>query len=181
MNIISPKTMWSLIILIGISSFFLFDHEYLYIPHIVSKIIFVVCAVYWFSVVCLSFFVHREAYKNSYATSGVVTSGIYKKMKHPMYVGDICLFVGLSILFPMVWVWITTLLGIIIFIWFMNIENAVLEERFGNQATQNQDGDVKNTKERIKKTKPKITRLKKEKEVEKKISKPRTIKTKKKE
>ena len=153
MNIISPKTMWFIILLVAICSFFLFDHEYLFIPHIVSKLVFIVCTIYWFTVVCLAFFVNREAYKNSYATSGVVTKGIYKKMRHPMYVGDVFLFIGLSFLFPMFWVWITAGISIIVFVWFMHIENGVIEERFGSPKKDNIEEGEKNIKKTARKTK----------------------------
>jgi protein-S-isoprenylcysteine O-methyltransferase Ste14 len=137
MNIISPKTMWSLIVLVAICSFSLFDHEYLYIPHIISKTIFIVCALLWLTLICSAFFVHREAYKNSYATSGVMTKGIYKKMKHPMYVGDIALFIGIAFLFPITWVFVAVCFGVLIFLWFMKIEDGVLRERFGAPSDSN--------------------------------------------
>lgn len=123
--------MWFLIVLVAISSFLVFDHEYLYMPHILSRIIFFVCVVYWFFLVCSAFFVNREAYKNAYATSELITQGIYKKMRHPMYIGDIVLFLGFALLFPMTWIWVTVAASICIFIWFMFIEDAVLYERFG--------------------------------------------------
>lgn len=131
MNIISPKTIWLLILLVAISSFLFFDHEYLYTPYIISRILFIIFVFYWFFLNCSAFFVHHEAYKNSYATSGLVTHGIYKRMRHPMYVGDIVLFLGLAVFFPMMWVWVTVTVSISIFFWFMSIENAVLRERFG--------------------------------------------------
>jgi len=48
-----------------------------------------------------------------------------------MYVGDIIFFIGIAFLFPMMWVLVTLFVGILIFVWFMNIEEGVLEERFG--------------------------------------------------
>jgi hypothetical protein len=121
--------------------------------------------------VCSAFFVHREAYKNSYATSGVVTKGIYKKIKHPMYVGDIMLFIGSAFLFPITWVLITVCFGILIFLWFMKIENGVLEERFGVSSNSNERQDVEEKKSTIEK------RKKEEGVSIKKERKPRTHKT----
>ncbi|TSC52418.1 MAG: Isoprenylcysteine carboxyl methyltransferase [Parcubacteria group bacterium LiPW_41] len=172
MNIISPKTMWSLIILIGVSSFFIFDHEYLYIPDVFSKFVFIICVLSWLTLICSAFFVHREAYKNSYATSRVVNEGIYRKMKHPMYVADILLFIGIAFLFPMMWILVTSVCAIFIFIWFMNIENQVLEERFGSSLSLG--NEIVSEEKKTIKTK-KIVK-KKATERKQRISKPQTKK-----
>lgn len=175
MNIISPKTMWFIILLVAICSFFLFDNEYLYVPHIISKTIFIISFLFWLTLICSAFFVHREAYKNSYSTSELVTKGIYKKMRHPMYVGDIVLFIGIASLFPMMWVLVTTFFAILIFVWFMKIEDEVLLERFGASADVSKE-DTKNIEKANKQIvlkkkelvlKMKKTRVKKEsKEIE---------------
>lgn len=167
MNIISPKTMWFLIFLVAVCSFFLFDHEYLYVPHIVSKTIFVISVLFWLTLICSAFFVHREAYKNSYATSGVITAGIYKKMRHPMYIGDVVLFVGIALLFPMMWVLVTAFCAILVFVWFMKIENGVLLERFGVRAVadlkeETKDIEKKERKSKVSKKKETATKIRKE-------------------
>jgi|GEM_PF-2294657 len=178
MNIVSPKTMWSLIILVSVSSFFIFDHEYLYVPDVFSKFVFIVCVLFWLTLICSAFFVHHEAYKNSYATSRVVTEGIYRKMKHPMYVGDIVLFIGISFLFPMMWVFVVAFFGILIFLWFMKIENNVLEERFGSSLGVYRESKTK--KVEVVSQKQKMTKKKKvvyEEGVTKKERKPRVSKS----
>jgi len=168
MNIISPKTMWFLILLVAITSSFLFDHEYLYVPSAFSKFVFIICSLLWLTLICSAFFVHREAYKNSYATSRVVTEGIYGKMRHPMYVGDIALFVGLAFLFPMMWVFVTAMCAILIFIWFMNIEDQVIKERFGIPIISKQGKETEPIEQKQKTIKVKKKEVNKELKKEKK-------------
>ena len=179
MNIISPKTMWLLILLVAICSFSFFDYSYLYVPHVISKIVFIVCALVWLTLICSAFFVHREAYKNSYATSGIITTGIYKKIDHPMYMGDIILFIGIAFLFPIPWVLVTLFFGILIFVWFMNIEEGVLRERFGISPRVNKEQETKKTNLIEKKSRTTRKTVGDKKTIVKKPMKSRASKTKK--
>jgi len=47
----------------------------------------------------LSHAVHREAHRRSREISGIVTRGIYSKIRHPGYLGLILMYIGIPLIF----------------------------------------------------------------------------------
>ncbi|CAB5091563.1 hypothetical protein D3OALGA1CA_5497 [Olavius algarvensis associated proteobacterium Delta 3] len=77
-------------------------------------------------------------------TSGVkdrfVISGPYAFTRNPQYLGDIILFVGLSIVANSLYLWVTHLLLIIVFTVAPFAEELWLEEHYGNAYVQYKQG-----------------------------------------
>tara|TARA_Y100000310_G_scaffold78602_1_gene75258 strand:+ start:1279 stop:1794 length:516 start_codon:yes stop_codon:yes gene_type:complete len=61
----------------------------------------------------------------------VTSTGIYSKVRHPMYLGIILLFIGISLITSSILVSIYSLVGIILIIWQAFYEEKYLEKRFG--------------------------------------------------
>tara|TARA_Y100000310_G_scaffold319407_1_gene374636 strand:- start:2395 stop:2910 length:516 start_codon:yes stop_codon:yes gene_type:complete len=60
----------------------------------------------------------------------VTNTGIYSKVRHPMYLGIILLFIGISLITSSILVFVYSLIGIILIVWQAFYEEKYLEKRF---------------------------------------------------
>ena len=60
----------------------------------------------------------------------ITSTGIYSRVRHPMYLGIILLFIGISLIIYSLLVSIYSLIGIILIIWQAFYEEKYLEKRF---------------------------------------------------
>lgn len=76
--------------------------------------------------------IHTLGTKNtSGIKDGFILAGPYRFTRNPQYVGDMVLFVGLSIISNSLYLWITHLLLILVFVVTPLAEEIWLEERYG--------------------------------------------------
>ena len=61
---------------------------------------------------------------------GLVTRGIYAHIRHPLYLGNLCLFIGCPLLLAARWTWLATLLGLIGLLVRIPIEERLLRELY---------------------------------------------------
>jgi protein-S-isoprenylcysteine O-methyltransferase Ste14 len=73
---------------------------------------------------------------NSFAVNAqakeLVTKGLYTKIRHPMYVFQILLFLGLAMVTRDVIAYGFCAFALVFVVWRVRIENRVLEEKFGD-------------------------------------------------
>lgn len=66
--------------------------------------------------------------------SGLVTTGLYATIRHPLYLANLCLFVACPTFLGIVWAWVITLLGFVGVVWRVQEEERFLREAFEGYA-----------------------------------------------
>ncbi|MBN1248803.1 MAG: isoprenylcysteine carboxylmethyltransferase family protein [Anaerolineae bacterium] len=67
-------------------------------------------------------------------SAGLVTTGLYAKIRHPLYLANVCLFVACPTFLGVVWAWGLTALGIAGVVWRIQAEERFLRESFEGYA-----------------------------------------------
>ena len=77
--------------------------------------------------------IHRKAAFSVASIDKIVKSGVYSKVRHPIYSADIILAIGVFFIFPTLNVLISIIwLAVILIIW-MNLEEKALILKFGKE------------------------------------------------
>jgi protein-S-isoprenylcysteine O-methyltransferase Ste14 len=77
--------------------------------------------------------VHKQAHEQSEQIEGLVTTGVFSKIRHPMYLGLILMCLGLAIAWGVVWMLIPSLLSSALRVFTAMKEEEFLLQRFGHQ------------------------------------------------
>ena len=77
--------------------------------------------------------VHKQAHKKSQQIEGLVTTGVFSKMRHPMYLSLILMYLGLAIAWGVVWMLLPSLLFSALTVLTTIKEEEFLLRRFGHQ------------------------------------------------
>jgi protein-S-isoprenylcysteine O-methyltransferase Ste14 len=76
---------------------------------------------------------HKQAHKQSQQIEGLVTTGVFSKMRHPMYLSLILMYLGLAIAWGIVWMLLPSLLFSTLTVLTTIKEEEFLLRRFGHQ------------------------------------------------
>ena len=77
--------------------------------------------------------VHKQAHEQSQQIEGLVTTGVFSKMRHPMYSSLILMYLGLAIAWGVVWMLLPALLFSVLTVLTTIKEEEFLLRRFGHQ------------------------------------------------
>ena len=77
--------------------------------------------------------VHQQAHEQSQHIEGLVTTGVFSKIRHPMYSSLILMYLGLAIAWGVVWMLLPFLLFSALTVLTTIKEEEFLLERFGHQ------------------------------------------------
>jgi len=77
--------------------------------------------------------VHKQAHEQSQQIEGLVTTGVFSKMRHPMYLSLILMYLGLAIAWGVVWMLVPSLLFSALTVLTTIKEEEVLLGKFGHQ------------------------------------------------
>ena len=77
--------------------------------------------------------VHKQAHEHSGQIEGLVTTGVFSKMRHPMYVSLIIMYLGLAIAWGVVWMLLASILFSASAVLIAIREEEFLLRRFGRQ------------------------------------------------
>ena len=77
--------------------------------------------------------VHKQAHEQSQQIEGLVTTGVFSKMRHPMYLSLILMYLGLAIAWGVVWMLLPSLLFSALTVLTTIKEEEFLLRRFGHQ------------------------------------------------
>jgi protein-S-isoprenylcysteine O-methyltransferase Ste14 len=76
---------------------------------------------------------HKQAHEQSQQIEGLVTTGVFSKMRHPMYASLILMYLGLAIAWGIVWMLLPSLLFSTLTVLTTIKEEEFLLRRFGHQ------------------------------------------------
>jgi protein-S-isoprenylcysteine O-methyltransferase Ste14 len=76
---------------------------------------------------------HKQAHEQSHQIEGLVTTGVFSKMRHPMYASLILMYLGLAIAWGIVWMLLPSLLFSTLTVLTTIKEEEFLLRRFGHQ------------------------------------------------
>lgn len=130
---VSPIFMW-LIVIIGIMiSFNIFKKIKIIEVIFLSYIVFILTLIYWIYSLISAFAVHKKAPQSVKKINKLAKEGIYKKIRHPMYSGDIVLAFGIFLIFPDLRFFVSFLwLSLVLIIW-AKLEEKALIDKFGKE------------------------------------------------
>ena len=77
--------------------------------------------------------VHKQAHEQSQQIEGLVTTGVFSKMRHPMYLSLILMYLGLAIAWGVVWMLLPSLLFSALTVLTTIKEEEVLLRKFSHQ------------------------------------------------
>lgn len=132
-KLINPILMW-LIVIGGVILVFKFIESSFIIPRNMFTLFLIFPAIlYWIYFFGGAILVHRKAPLSVEKIDKLVTSGVYGKVRHPIYSADIVLGWGIFFFYPstnffLAVVWLT----LILFLW-MKMEEKGLIEKFGDE------------------------------------------------
>ena len=77
--------------------------------------------------------VHKQAHEQSQQIEGLVTTGVFSIMRHPMYLSLIVMYLGLAIAWGVMWMLLPSLLFSVLTVLTTIKEEEVLLKKFGHQ------------------------------------------------
>ena len=132
-KLVSPVLMW-LIVIIGIYISFQFLSEAEIFPrNALTSSLMIPAGIYWLYFFVGALRVHRKAAFSAEKIDKIVTEGVYKIVRHPIYSGDIVLAWGIFFYWPYLKVLLSAIwLTLVLFFW-MKLEEKALEEKLGSE------------------------------------------------
>lgn len=122
--------MWAIVAAGIIFSFQIFPSKDLFMPNIFTSYLIIPAILYWLYFFIGAMLVHRKAPRSVYSIDKIIREGVYQRVRHPIYSGDIVLVWGIFSHWPshralssVIW------LTIILFFW-MRLEEKALTEKF---------------------------------------------------
>jgi protein-S-isoprenylcysteine O-methyltransferase Ste14 len=76
---------------------------------------------------------HKQAHEQSQHVEGLVTTGVFSKMRHPLYLGLILMYLGVALSWGIVWMLIPSLLFSALTVVTALKEEEFLLQKFGRQ------------------------------------------------
>ena len=129
---IHPFLMWAIIIAGIVAAFDDFHQTLLYQPSFLLYLLSGLCFIYWMYFFIRGISVNTEASFPASHISRLITSGVYEKVRHPLYSADIVLAWGIFIIYPLSAVCASaTWLTIVMVLW-AYLEEQSLKKSFGS-------------------------------------------------
>ena len=77
--------------------------------------------------------IHKQAHEHSQQISAIVQSGIFLKIRHPMYLSLILMYLGLALAWGVVWMLVPAVLFSLLTVFIAIAEEAFMVQKFGRQ------------------------------------------------
>ena len=123
--------MWAIVVTGVALSFQIFTSEDILTANIFTSYLIIPAILYWLYFFIGAMLVHRKAPRSVHSIDKIIREGVYQRVRHPIYSGDIVLVWGIFSHWPshralssVIW------LTIILFFW-MRLEEKALTEKFG--------------------------------------------------
>jgi len=130
--------MWLIVSIGVILSLFFFDKQRLFASNILGFAIFFSAIFYWLYIFISAWQVHHQAIRNTAEIDKIISIGIYGRVRHPMYSGDIVLAWGFFLAFPYLSVLIGVLWLTAVLLFWASLEEKAMTKKFGEEYTKYQ-------------------------------------------
>lgn len=132
----SPVTMWVIVIIGIVLSFTLVPNREFFHRNPFTIGLFTVAVVNWIYLFFGAILINKTAPRSVAEVNQLVTTGIYAKVRHPIYSADIILAWGLFLIFPTLKVLLSVVWLTFVMIFWMKIEESGLTHKFGDEYTR---------------------------------------------
>ncbi len=129
----APYTMWLIIILGVVITVFSLPYVFLFEPSGWAFVFFFFTFVYWMYLFIKAITVNPEAPHRPAHITHLITTGVYRFVRHPMYSADIVLAWGVAVAYPLVSVFFSVLWLTVVMIVWSYVEEAALIKKFGDE------------------------------------------------
>ena len=132
-KLVSPVLMW-LIVMMGVITVFQFvSPRFVFARNMFTSAFIFPAILYWLYFFIGAIQVHRKAPLSADKVDTLVTSGVYNKVRHPIYSADIILGWAIFFLYPDVRFLISAHLLMFVLLFWVRLEEKALVAKFGNQ------------------------------------------------
>lgn len=125
--------MWAIVAAGILLSFQIFSSEDLFKPNKVTYYLIVPAFLYWLYFFIGAILVHRKAPRSVHSIDKIVKEGVYQRVRHPIYSGDIVLVWGIFLHWPSYRALSSVILLTIVLFFWMRLEEKALAEKFGRE------------------------------------------------
>ena len=136
LRLVSPVLMWVIVLAGVLFAFLVLSDKVLFGRTWVSAVLFGLALVNWLYFLIGAIAVNRSAARSAAGIRRVVTTGVYAKVRHPIYSADILLAWGIFLMFPTLKILASVIWLTIVMIFWMKLEESALTERFGEEYTR---------------------------------------------
>ncbi|MBI5397532.1 MAG: hypothetical protein HZA91_19725 [Verrucomicrobia bacterium] len=130
-RLVSPFVMWAIVAAGVFACWQWLPHELLWAQPVWTAWLIVPAALNWLYFFLGGVWANRAPARSAGSVEGVVTEGVYAKVRHPIYSADIFLAWGCVCVWPAVWIAAAVAWGTLVLIAWMKLEETVLARRFG--------------------------------------------------
>ena len=125
--------MW-LIVVIGIVAVFaIFSVEYLVDPHPVLYVLSGIAFAYWLYFFMKGVTANLQASFRPHHITKLITTGVYSKLRHPIYSADIVLAWGVALTYPTIAMLFAVVWTTVVMLTWIYLEEKALIELFGDE------------------------------------------------
>ena len=129
-HIVNPFVMWILIVLGGAAIFFGFDAVMILPRTDLSHVFFAISLFYWFFFIISALRENASVVRSVAGVQSLVKTGIYARVRHPIYSADIFLMWGIYFMIPTFPMLLTVFWFILVVILWTRLEEECLAKRF---------------------------------------------------
>lgn len=132
MRYVRPSFMWLLVIMGASLSFLFVGWQKIFTSNSLYVLLFFFTACYWLFMFISAWSVHRQALRNADNIDHIISVGIYRRLRHPMYSSDILLAWGFFLYIPSLSIFVAVLwLSLVLLFWAKWEEKAMIK-KFGD-------------------------------------------------
>jgi protein-S-isoprenylcysteine O-methyltransferase Ste14 len=131
-RLVSPFIMWVIVAAGTFASWRWLPHTLLWPQMAWTAWLIVPAVANWLYFFLGGVWANRTPARSAGSVAGVVTHGVYAKVRHPIYSADIFLAWGIVCVHPAAWLAAAVVWGTVVLLAWMRLEEAVLLRRFGD-------------------------------------------------
>lgn len=128
---VSPILMWGIIATLIALVFHFVRPRFVFPVGTYGKVVLFLAACYWLYFFLGAIWVHRQAASNAEKIKKIIKTGVYAKVRHPIYSADIFLAWGIFFFYPDVRFLLSAHLLMFVMLFWMRLEEKALAEKFG--------------------------------------------------
>lgn len=132
-KMVSPVVMWLIVVVGFLLIFWLVPPRLVFARNMFTSVLIFPAILYWLYFFVGAIWVHRQAPLSADKIDELIVTGVYKKVRHPIYAADIILGWSIFFLYPDVRFLFGAHWMMFVLLFWMRLEEKALIEKFGNQ------------------------------------------------